>query len=42
MTYDRAATASMITSWEAKIDRQDFGLWAMERAGDGCCSVARG
>jgi RimJ/RimL family protein N-acetyltransferase len=34
-TYDRTATASMITSWEAKIDRQGFGLWAVERAGDG-------
>ena len=34
-TYDRAATASMITSWEAKIDHQGFGLWAVERAGDG-------
>ena len=25
----------MITAWEAKIDRQGFGLWAMERAEDG-------
>lgn len=33
-TYDRAATASMITAWDAKIGRQDFGLWAVERAGD--------
>jgi RimJ/RimL family protein N-acetyltransferase len=29
-TYDRSATAAMITAWEAKIDRQGFGLWAVE------------
>ena len=34
-TYDRAATAAMITSWETKIDRQGFGLWAVERVEDG-------
>ena len=34
-TYDRSATAAMITAWEAKIDRQGFGLWAVERAEDG-------
>src|SRR5215216_4474286 len=34
-TYDRSATAAMITAWEAKIDRQGFGLWAVERADDG-------
>src|SRR4029450_3154145 len=34
-TYDRSATAAMITAWEAKIDRQGFGLWAGERAEDG-------
>lgn len=34
-TYDRAATASMIAGWEGKIDRQGFGLWAVERAEDG-------
>ena len=34
-TYDREATAAMITAWEAKIDRQGFGLWAVERAEDG-------
>lgn len=33
--YDRAATATMIASWEDKIDRQGFGLWAVERAEDG-------
>lgn len=33
-TYDRAATASMITAWDATIGRQGFGLWAVERAGD--------
>jgi RimJ/RimL family protein N-acetyltransferase len=30
-TYDRSATAAIITAWEAKIDRQGFGLWAVER-----------
>ena len=34
-TYDRSATAAMITAWEAKIDHQGFGLWAVQRAGDG-------
>jgi RimJ/RimL family protein N-acetyltransferase len=34
-TYDRSATAAMITAWEAKIDRQGFGLWAVECAEDG-------
>ena len=34
-TYDRSATAAMITAWEAKIDRQGFGLWAVERAENG-------
>ena len=34
-TYDQSATAAMITAWEAKFDRQGFGLWAMERAEDG-------
>ena len=34
-TYDRSATAAMITAWEAKIDHQGFGLWAVERAEDG-------
>jgi RimJ/RimL family protein N-acetyltransferase len=34
-TYDRAVTASMIAVWEAKIDRQGFGLWAVERSEDG-------
>ena len=34
-TYDRSATAAMITAWEAKFDRQGFGLWAVERAEDG-------
>jgi len=34
-TYDRSATAAMITAWEAKIDRQGFGLRAVERAEDG-------
>jgi RimJ/RimL family protein N-acetyltransferase len=34
-TYDRSATAAMITAWQAKIDRQGFGLWAVERAEDG-------
>ena len=34
-TYDRSATAAMITAWEARIDRQGFGLWAAERAEDG-------
>ena len=34
-THDRSATAAMITAWEAKIDRQGFGLWAVERAEDG-------
>jgi RimJ/RimL family protein N-acetyltransferase len=29
-TYDRSATAAMITAWEAKIDRQGFGLWAVD------------
>ena len=33
-TYDRSATAAMITDWEAKIERQGFGLWAVERAED--------
>ena len=33
--YDRSATAAMITACEAKIDRQGFGLWAVERAEDG-------
>ena len=33
-TYDRSATAAMITAWQAKIDRQGFGLWAVERAED--------
>jgi RimJ/RimL family protein N-acetyltransferase len=28
-TYDRSATAAMITAWEVKIDRQGFGLWAV-------------
>ena len=34
-TYDRSATAAMISAWQAKIDRQGFGLWAVERAEDG-------
>src|SRR5215211_9196456 len=34
-SYDRSATAAMITAWEAKIDRQGFGLWAVERTEDG-------
>src|SRR4030095_4909298 len=34
-TYDRSATAAMISTWEAKIARQGFGLWAVERAEDG-------
>ena len=34
-TYDRSATAAMITAWEAKIDRQGFGLWAVQRVDDG-------
>ena len=31
----RSATAAMTTAWEAKFDRQGFGLWAVERAEDG-------
>lgn len=34
-TYERAATATTITNWEAKIDHQGFGLWAVERVQDG-------
>jgi RimJ/RimL family protein N-acetyltransferase len=34
-TYDRSATAAMITAWEAKIDRQGYGLWAVQRAENG-------
>jgi len=34
-TYDRSATEAMISAWEAKIDRQGFGLWAVERVEDG-------
>jgi RimJ/RimL family protein N-acetyltransferase len=34
-TYDRSATAAMITAWEATIDHQGFGLWAVERAEHG-------
>jgi RimJ/RimL family protein N-acetyltransferase len=34
-TYDRSATAAMITASEEKLDRQRFGLWAVERAEDG-------
>ena len=33
--YDRTATAAMIAAWEAKIDHQGFGLWALERTEDG-------
>jgi len=34
-TYDRSATEAMINAWEAKIQRQGFGLWAVERVEDG-------
>ena len=34
-TYDRSATEAMISGWQAKIDRQGFGLWAVERGEDG-------
>ena len=40
-TYDRSATAAMITAWEAKIGRQGFGLWAVERAEEARCSAWR-
>jgi hypothetical protein len=35
LARDDAGIRLLRSAWEAKIDRQGFGLWAVERAEDG-------